>query len=76
MALLTEPPKFVHDFVEIAHFDEDETVVGFFADTKPVPGDPFRVEPKYWVVVTNKGLYYLDPALELCIRAKSVHPFN
>lgn len=71
--LLTSPPEYVHWFAE--HGDiGDEEIVGFFAET--VPDGPGRVRPDLWVVVTTRGLYYLDPESELVIRARALHPLT
>lgn len=75
--LLSTAPTYVEWFAQHGEFDDDETVVGFFAETKPDPADPnHRVVPDLWVVVTTKGLYYLDTDTDLCVRARALHALD
>lgn len=71
--LLSTAPDFVEWFARNGDID-DETVVGFFAET--VPDGPGRVRPDLWVLVTTGGLYYLDIRARLCVRARSLHTLD
>lgn len=52
-----------------------ETPVGYSCITEPVPGDPRRIRPARWMIVSNRGRYEfgLDG---LCYRATVIHSFD
>lgn len=54
-----------------------EVLVGYAADTAPcrVCGGDSHVQVNGWMVITSGGLYWLDND-GVCIRTKSVHPFQ
>lgn len=69
--LLTDIPDHVVVSARLIASSAGETLVGYRAITEP--DGPGRVKPARWMIVTNAGVYEVDPD-GTCQRASSLHP--